>query len=104
MAMRDDRRSIRFIAKRLCRAPCPVSRELQRLFSGARVNDAKLPTAKRDASVGATLQARTGTGRRVTQDSWPSSQFALVTQVNFEQTQDYVADQIRQKHFVRDHL
>ena len=42
MTMRDDQCSIRFIAKRLCRAPSSISRELRRAPAGFHVYDANL--------------------------------------------------------------
>ena len=42
MTMRDDQCSIRSIAKRLCRAPSSISRELRRAPAGSHIYDANL--------------------------------------------------------------
>jgi IS30 family transposase len=49
MTMRDDQCSIRSIAKRLCRAPSSISRELQRTPSDTQVYDANLAHLQSEA-------------------------------------------------------
>ena len=49
MTMRDDQCSIRFIAKRLCRAPSSISRELRRTPAGSHVYDANLAHLQSEA-------------------------------------------------------
>ena len=49
MTMRDDQCSIRSIAKRLCRAPSSISRELRRAPAGSHVYDANLAHLQSEA-------------------------------------------------------